>query len=401
MKIGNLRIAAVALTMSGLAFAGAAPALSQSASPSTEQLLRLIQEQQKQLDEMKAMLQKAQAAAEQASAKADEAKAAPSKLKISDYITIGGKLEALATESEAFAKSNTSDITLNKVEAYIDAQPSDWLFGHVQFIYEDTGSETISLDEAYARIGDTGKFPLYLQTGKWAVPFGSFDTAMVTDPITKSMAETKEKALLVGAEVSGFTIEGYVYNGDTQKTAESNHIDQFGLSVAYAAEVRGAKLSVGAGYINNLADSEGLTSAVGTTNSRALANYIPGYDVHAAIEMAGFAVSASYLSASKEFQSGELAFAGRGAQPAAWATEIAYTTPIFEKDVTFALTAQGTSEALALSLAERRYGGAVTVALHPNAKVGVEYLRDTDYSIADGGTGASGHTANVKLTLEY
>lgn len=401
MKLENLRLAAVALTMSGLLSAGSAPALSQNASPTSEQLLRLIQQQQKQLDELKAMLQKAQAAAEQASAKADEAKTAPTKIKISDYISIGGKLEAQASETEAFSKANTSDITLNKVEAYIDAQPADWLLGHVQFIYEDTGSETVSLDEAYAKFGNTEKFPLYLQAGKYAVPFGSFDTAMATDPITKSMAETKEKALLLGAEFSGFTVEGYVYNGDTQKAAESNHIDQFGLGVGYAAEIRGAKLSVGAGYINNLADSDGLTSALGTTNSRALANYIPGYDVHGALEVAGFTVSASYLTATKKFQSGQLAFAGRGAEPAAWHTEIAYTAPILEKDVTFAVTVQGTKEALALSLAERRYGGAVTVAVHPNAKVAVEYLRDSDYSISDGGTGSSGHTANVKLTLEY
>jgi hypothetical protein len=401
MKLGKLRLAAVALTMSGLAFSGSAPALAQTESPTADQLLRLIQQQQKQLDELRAMLQKAQAAAEQASAKAEEAKASPAKPKIADYISIGGKLEALATETENFSKANTSDITLNKVEAYIDVEPADWVMGHVQFVYEDAGSETVSLDEAYAKIGNTEKFPLFLQTGKWAVPFGSFETAMVTDPLTKSMAETKEKAVLVGAEVSGFTIEGYVYNGDTQKTAESNHIDQYGLSVGYAAEIKGAKLSVGAGYINNLADSEGLTSALGTANSRALSSYVPGYDLHAAIEIAGFAVSASYLTASKEFQTAELAFAGHGAQPAAWATEVAYTASILEKDVTFSVTAQGTKEALALSLPERRYGGAVTVAFHPNAKVGVEYLRNTDYSVADGGTGADGHTANVKLTLEY
>lgn len=399
MTMQKFRAAGIGLLIAGAGAGLALPAQAQTNGPSTEQLLRLIQQQQRQLDEMKAALQKAQAAAEQAVVKADEAKAAPSKVKISDYLTLGGKMEALVSESDAFSGANTSDITLKKVEAFIDAQPSEWVMGHVQFLYEDTGSETISLDEAYARLGNTGKFPLYVQAGKWAMPFGSFDTAMSTDPLTKLMGEAKEKAVLAGVEWKGVTVEGYVYNGDTQVAGSGNRIDQYGFAVGYGAEIGAAKVSVGAGYIRSIGSADPITDAL--TGAMALNSYVPGYEAHAALEISGFTLRGAYLSATKEFQSGELAFAGHGAEPAAWHTEISYTTPIMEKDVTFAATAQGTKDALALSLPERRYGGTVSVGVLPHTSVALEYLHDQDYSIGDGGTGNNGHTASVKLTLEY
>ena len=48
------------------------------------------------------------------------------------------------------------------------------------------------------------------------MPFGGFDTAMSSDPLTKSLGETKEAAVLIGAHYEGLALEGYTYNGDTQ-----------------------------------------------------------------------------------------------------------------------------------------------------------------------------------------
>jgi len=75
--------------------------------------------------------------------------------------------------------------------------------------------------------------------------------------------------------------------------------------------------------------------------------------------------------------------------------------PIMGKDTTFAATLQGTDEALALSLPEKRYGAAVTVAVVEHFSITGEYLHDEDYSVSKGGTGNSGHTATLKLAAEY
>ena len=107
------------------------------------------------------------------------------------------------------------------------------------------------------------------------------------------------------------------------------------------------------------------------------------------------------MTAKDPFPSGELAFNSQGAQPEAWNLEAAYVTEIMSKETIFAVTVQGSDEAIALSLPETRYGGAMTVQIIPNYAVTMEYLHDEDYSTSDGGTGNDARTAAIKLSAEF
>ena len=385
--------AAVCISALSLGLASAAEAQ----EPKLADLIKLIEKQQQQINALRSRLESTEGKAEQAAAKADEAAAKPSFL---DGVTIGGVAEVEMTNTEAFSGGDTSDITLAKVEFFVDTQPHEYLATHVQMLYEDDGTETISLDEAFATLGNTEKFPLYLQAGKWAGPFGGFDTDMSSDPLTKNMGETKEAAVLVGAVHDGLVLEGYLYNGDTQKAGQSNKIDQFGASLGYGGEQNGVSYNGGIGYINNIADSDGLTDALGG-NSTALSKYVPGAEIHADVSFSNLTLRAGYMTALNAFKAGEVAFNGQGAKPVAWNLEAAYTLPVMGKDTTFAATVQGTREARALSLPEIRYGAAVTVAIVDHFSITGEYLHDEDYSVSEGGTGNSGHTATLKLAAEY
>ena len=269
----------------------------------------------------------------------------------------------------------------------------------MQLIYEDDGTDTISLDEAWATLGNTETYPAYLQAGRWAIPFGGFDTSMSTDPLSKSLGETAESAVLVGFTQNGFTVEAYGYNGDTQQADEDDKIDQYGLSASYEAELTGATVNIGGGYISNIADSGGLSDAV--TSSTALVDYTAGWEVHGTLNISQFTVYAGYMSARSSFDSGDLAFNSEGAKPAAWNLEAAYVTELMGKETTLAATIQGTDEAFALSYPETRVGGAVTIQVMDNASVTAEYIHDEDYGTSDGGTGDSGHTATLKVAAEF
>ena len=407
---------ALAAILSAAGVAGTAFAADQS--PSSAQLLQLIQQQQRQINELKAALTKTKGTAEKAAATAADAQAnaqasaqanaqanakgaAAGAQGLLSMVKVGGTMEVETTSTKTFAGATSSDITLAKVEVYFDAQPHEYLATHVQLLYEDAGSENITLDEAHMTLGNTEKFPLYLRAGKWAQGFGgAFDTAMSTDPLTKNLGETKEAAIAVGVTKGGATLEGYVYNGDTQKTGEGNNIDQFGLSASYATTVNGIGFDGGVGYIRNMADSDGLTEGLGT-NATAIADYIGGFEAHAAMTIGDFTLRGGYMAALDAFQAGEIAFNGKGAKPKAWVTEASYATKIMDKDTTFALTVQGTKEALALGYPETRVGGAVTVGIFDKVAVTGEYLHDEDYGTADGGTGNSGHTATLKLAAEF
>ncbi|WNJ99757.1 LbtU family siderophore porin [Thalassospiraceae bacterium LMO-JJ14] len=384
-----------ALCVSVFTLVLASPASAQE--PKLGDLIKLIEKQQQQINSLRSRLEATEGKAEQAAAKADEAAAKPS---ILDKVTLGGVAEVEMTNTEAYSGADTSDITLAKVEFFVDTQPHEYLATHVQMLYEDDGTETISLDEAFATLGNTEQFPLYLQAGKWAGPFGGFDTAMSTDPLTKNLGETKEASILLGAAKGGFALEGFIYNGDTQKTGESNRIDQFGSALSYGGENGGVAFNGGIAYLNNMADSDGLTTALGT-NATAINSYVSGFEAHGDVTFSGMTLLGGYMTALKSFQSGEVAFNGQGAKPVAWNLEAAYTLPVMGKETTFAATAQGTKEALALGLPETRYGAAVTVAIVDHFSITGEYLHDEDYAVSDGGTGNSGHTATLKLAAEY
>lgn len=365
--------------------------------PKLGDLIKLIEKQQQQINTLRARLETTEGKAEQAATAAEQAANKPSFL---DTVTIGGVAEVEMTDTKAYSGGNTSDITLAKVEFFVDTQPHEYLATHVQMIYEDDGTETISLDEAFVTLGNTEKMPLYLQAGKWAVPFGGFDTAMSTDPLTKSLGEIKEAAILVGATHDGIVLEGFLYNGDTQVGGDGNQIDQYGFDLGYGSEVNGVAYNGGVAYLNNMADSDGLTTALGT-NATAISKYVSGIEAHADVTFSNITLRGGYMKTLKSFQAGEVAFNGQGADPAAWNLEASYTMPIMGKETTFAATVQGSKEALALGLPETRYGGAITVGIVDHLSITGEYLHDEDYSVSDGGTGNSGHTATLKLAAEY
>ncbi len=365
--------------------------------PKLDDLVKLIEKQQQQINALRARLEQTEGKAEQAEAAATEAS---SKSSFLDKVSIGGVAEVEVTNSEDFTGADNSDIALATVEFFVDTQPHEYLSTHVQFLYEDDGNENITLDEAFATLGNAEKFPLYMQAGKWAVPFGGFDTDLSSDPLTQSLGEVKEAAVLGGVAYEGMALEAYLYNGDTQKAGESDRIDQFGLAASYGGEAGDVAYNVGAGYINNMADSDALTDTLGG-NATAINKYVSGVDVHGDVSFSNITLRAGYMTALKSFQPGEVAFNGQGAKPAAWHVEAAYAMPILGHDTTFAATAQGTKEALALGLPEQRYGAAVTVGIVEHFSITGEFLHDEDYSVSEGGTGNSGHTATIKLAAEY
>ncbi len=358
--------------------------------PSRDELLKMLQTQQRQLNELQDMLKQTKSKVQKVEKEASSS--------ILDTIKIGGALEFEATSSETYAGVGSSDLSLAKAELSFAAQPHKYVAANIVALYED-GSNNITLDEATITLANIDEFPLYAQVGKWAVPFGNYDTAMSSDPITLTVGETKEDALLVGLTSAGFTLEGFVYNGDTQKTGEEDQIDQYGLNLGYSGEVSGVGFALGAGYLNNIADSDGVNDKL--TGGTSLRKYVGGVALNGSITTGDVTFSGGYVKAQDKFQSGELAFNSLGAQPVAWNTEIAYTTEILGKETTFAATYQGSDEALALELPERRLGAAVTVGIYDNTALSLEYLNDEDYGTADGGTGNDKHTAIAKLAVEF
>ena len=120
---------------------------------------------------------------------------------------------------------------LATMELGIDAEVNEYVSGHVLFLWEEDDTEPIDLDEGFITLSGGDACPGYFSVGKMYVPFGNFESNMVSDPLTLEMGETRESALQAGFDVDGFYGSVFAFNGDIDEAGEDSHIDNFGAQL--------------------------------------------------------------------------------------------------------------------------------------------------------------------------
>lgn len=174
-------------------------------------------------------------------------------------LSLSGAVEVEAGFANGYGDVNTSDITLATVELGLEAEVCDWAAANVVLLWEEDDTEQVEVDEGTITLGNTEKSPFYLTSGKFVVPFGNYETNMISDPLTLEIGETSQSAMQLGLEhPSGFTASVYTFNGDIDEDGEDDKIKCFGANAGYALEGDSMSLDIGAGWINNIADSNGL-----------------------------------------------------------------------------------------------------------------------------------------------
>ena len=307
-------------------------------------------------------------------------------------LELGGLVEVEGFAGEDYAGEQSSDITLATVELGLHASVSNWVEGRLVFLYEE-GETDFGVDAGTVTLGNPDASPLFLTAGKMYLPFGNFTTGLISDPLTLELAETNESALLVGFEKDGAYGSVYAFNGDTGDGG-GDTVEHFGARAGYAT----GRLDVGLGYLSSLGDSEALQDGLATTD---LQEYVGGANAYAVYESNGFTGVAEYVSATGAFETNELAFGGRGAEPSAYNLEAGYEVAVLGRPAEVAVAYQGSGEALALGLPETRYLAGVSVSLNHRAALSFEWAHDEDYPIGEGGTGEEADTFTVQLAVEF
>lgn len=311
---------------------------------------------------------------------------------IPEQVTFSGLIETEAGYADAPGGGSTSDIVLATAEFGIQAAINDWIQAGTVFLYEEDDTP-LEVDVGLIRLGNLEKSPYYLQAGQYYVPFGNFGTAMVSDPMTLEIGETRESAIQLGFEQGPMHAALYTFNGDTTD-GDEDRIDQFGAKFGYST----GGLNAEAGYLSNLADSDSIQGALPTTT---VADYVGAATLYADYQAGPFKVIGEYLGATDPFDAAQLAFDGDGAEPQAANIEGNYATRLAGLPATIALGYQQTDEALALGLPASRALTAVSVEIHPQASVSLEWARDDDYDRDEGGTGEESDTVTLQLAAEF
>lgn len=311
---------------------------------------------------------------------------------INDHVSFSGLIEVEASAGEDFEGASTSNVELATVELGFDARANDWTSGHVLVLYEEGGDDKVLIDEAFITLGNTEQFPLYLTAGRMYVPFGKFETNMISDPLTLEIGETQETALQLGFAVQGAHGSFFAFNGDTNEGGGDSQIEQYGANLGYLYEQEGFSMDVGISYVNSMGDSDGLSEFLAEENLLE-ADYVGGLGVYAIASVGPISLIGEYITALDDFD-------GDNSQPMAFNFETGYTFVLAGRESTFAVAYQGTDD-LAGMLPESRILTTLSVEIFPATTFAIEYAHDEDYDENEGGTGASADTVTGQLAYEF
>ncbi|MEW5756386.1 MAG: LbtU family siderophore porin [Pseudomonadota bacterium] len=308
-----------------------------------------------------------------------------------DAPTISGLVEVEVNRAKDFAGDKSGAVALATVELAFDVKINDAVTANALLLHED--GENFVLDQGTITL-ETGTIPGRFVAGRFFVPFGAFESNLISDPLTLELGETQEAAIQWGMEAGGFYGSVYAFNGDTSENGDDG-VFEYGANLGYTTD----NLTVGIGYISSIGESNTLTDHLVTT---ALAEYVAGAAAHAVCNLGPVTAIGEYITALDRFAPGELDSGSiLGAEPNAYNLEIDYTFDMKGAESTVALAYQGTEEALGLGLPESRILLGLGMGIYENTRLSFEYARDADYDTDVGGTGENGSNFTAQLAVSF
>jgi hypothetical protein len=157
-------------------------------------------------------------------------------------ITISGAIE-VETNYVDGPDDNSSDITLATAEFGIEAAVAEGITANLLFLFEEDATDPPELDEGFINI-QLGETPFSVTTGQFYLPFGTFESALLSDPLTLELGETRESALQLNYEQAHFHGAVFLFNGSAEESGDEEKIDSYGASAGFSHEGHGYALGV-------------------------------------------------------------------------------------------------------------------------------------------------------------
>ncbi len=311
-----------------------------------------------------------------------------------DAVEVGGVIEIEASHSDADGDTVT-DIDAATIDLGVSGQLNDWAGAEIAFTYNGD-DDKLEVDEAFVAMAEP-ESPVSVVVGRHYLPFGAFATNLISDPLTLNIGETREDALQLAFENGGTHAAAFAFNGDVDRDGD-DQIQTFGATLGHMVEGEDSAFGLTVSYLSDIGDSDGIGDGIADSAAN---DAVAGAAVSAVASFGEVSLIGEYVTALDAFATGELDFGGQGAEPSAWTTEAALGFDLMGRAATAAVSYQGTDEALALELPENRLLVGISVELGDGVGLGVEWARDEDYSVGDGGSGSDSTTATAQLATEF
>ncbi len=326
-----------------------------------------------------------------------------------EWLAIGGHadLDSVFTRPElegAYSRSAISEASLAFAAAV-----GDWAAIETGFLYEHTdlgerqhihGSEATYLEYATLAIGPPDG-PWSVTAGRQFLPFGVFDTRMISEPLTLELGETNEIALALGWTAGRLQASVFGFDGDDGLQSAGGAAG-YGAALAYSAVRASSGVALNLSFTSDIGFADGILGLLSdTAGGESSVSRVAAWSAQASLRFGAMTLIGEYLGALESYSGGELEFSGRGAKPSGWLLEAAYDFDVAGRNVTVAGGWQATRELLALELPARRLLASVSLELFEPLTLGVEWGRDRDYSARQGGSGEDTTTVTVQFSYQF
>lgn len=281
------------------------------------------------------------------------------------------KAEAALVNGE---DDDSSDISLSTVDVNLDVDIAKHVSGHVLFTYGD--DEGMEVDEGFIKLDGKDAMPLYLMAGKIYVPFGKYETHMLTDPLTQDLGETVEGAVQVGFANDWIDVGLALYQGDSIiDDDDDDEITDYALGAQFTLpknRIPAINLSAGLSFLSNIGDSNGMIDIQEELGNAPYEDKVMGMGIFLSVSVKKMIFfEAEYITALDEFNAGELDTDDEAA-PQAWNLELA-CLPMKKLEVALRYAQ---AEDVENYLPETQYGLNAAYSLFENTDVSLEFLKN-------------------------
>ena len=282
-------------------------------------------------------------------------------------VEIGGAIELELGSSMPAEGDSETEMSVGTVELGIAAAINDQFSGEI-VVENDDG--TIALADAFLTydVGDG----LSIAGGQQGLPFGSYDTNLISDPLTKGIGDTAGVSLVLAGEAGQVGWSLFSFDAANVPEDESN-IAGFGAGLGFAAEADGAEFGLNLSWINHVGDS----GEIGAAEAE-FAEMVSGMAVSAGARLGPASMTFETVTVLDSLPD-DL----DGAEPSARTVEVAYDLDLMGAEATAAFSAGGSDDGETVGLAETLMLLGVSVAAWENVGIGIEWSQSEGYG-ADG-----------------
>ena len=277
------------------------------------------------------------------------------------------------------SSASTSDILLSTAALTMDVRANAHVSGRAVLQYEEgVEDDHVFLDEGIIFLSGKENCPYAVKAGRMYVPFGRFESHFVSDPLTLTLGETSDTALVADYGINFLNLALGGFRSDIKKIGRNDSINVYLVSLGLMIPDKALPsitLVAGVSYISNISVSNSLRDAGSGEGLAAttITEYVPGQSAFvSAVFLDKFFLDLEYLGATKHFKAGELAFDnGEALRPETWNLELAYAVL---DSLELAARYEGSKDYGNIQ-PEQQVGLAILYKVFENTSVTLEYLK--------------------------